>query len=91
MNIGDLLLGLALLCVSWGVVSMVVMTSYVSDHGTTINFFLYRLYVIKYVNQYKQMTEAEDGKPGPWFYSFLISMNMALILTVVGAILKSFV
>ena len=89
MNTGDLFLGMALVSVSWGIVSMIVITSFVSDRGTKINYFLYRLYIIKYVNQYKQITEAENGEPGPWFYSFVISMNMALVLTVVGAILKS--
>ena len=89
MNAADLFFGMALVSVAWGIVSMIVITNFVSERGTKINFFLYRLYVIKYVNQYKQITEAEDGRPGLWFYSFLISMNMALVLTVVGAILKS--
>jgi len=89
MNFADLMLGMALVSVGWGIVSMIAMTSFVSERGTKINFFLYRIYIIKYVSQYKRLTEAENGKPGPWFYSFVISMNMALVLTVVGAILKN--
>lgn len=89
MNTGDLFLGMALVSVGWGIVSMIAITSFISERGTKINFFLYRLYIIKYVNQYKQITETENGEPGPWFYSFLISMNFALVLTVVGAILKN--
>lgn len=89
MNISELLLGLALVSVGWGIVSMIVMTSFVSERGTKINFFLYRLYIIKYVNQYKQITEAEDGQPGPWFYSFVISMNLTLVFAIIGLILKS--
>ena len=88
MNVGDLLLGMALVSVGWGVVSMVVMTGFVSDRGTKINFFLYRLYVIKYVNQYKQITEAEEGKPGPWFYSFITAMNLTWVLAIIGFVLK---
>ena len=88
MNVGDLLLGMALVSVVWGVVSMVVMTGFVSDRGTKINFFLYRLYVIKYVNQYKQITEAEEGKPGPWFYSFITAMNLTWVLAIIGFVLK---
>ena len=76
MNISNLFLGLALISVGWGIVSMIAMTSFVSERGTKINYFLYRLYVIKYVNQYKQITEAEDGKPGSRFYSFIVSMNL---------------
>ena len=89
MNISNLFFGMALVSVGWGIVSMIAMTNFVSERGTKINFFLYRIYIIKYVSQYKQITKAEDGKPGPWFYSFVISMNMALALTLVGAVLKS--
>ena len=88
MNISDLLLGLALISVGWGVVSMIAMTSFVSDRGTKINYFLYRLYVIKYVNQYKQITEAENGEPGPWFYSFVTAMNLTWVLAIIGFVLK---
>ena len=89
MDVSDLFLGMALVSVGWGIVSMIAITNFVSERGTKINFFLYRIYIIKYVSQYKQITDAENGQPGPWFYSFLISMNMALVLTVIGAILKT--
>ena len=90
MDISNLFFGMALVSVGWGIVSMIMITNFVAERGTKINFFLYRIYVIKYVNQYKQITEAENGKPGPWFYSFLISMNLALVFTIVGAILRIF-
>jgi len=89
MDISNLFLGLGLLSIGWGVVSMIVITSFVAERGTKINYFLYRLYVIKYVQQYKQITEEEDGEPGPWFYSFVVSMNFALLCSIVGLILKS--
>lgn len=89
MEIGNLFLGLGLVSLGWGIVSMIVITSFVAERGTKINFFLYRLYIIKYVNLYKQITEAEDGQPGPWFYSFTVSMNFALLCSVVGLILKA--
>jgi hypothetical protein len=89
MNLSNLFLGLALLSVGWGIVSMIAITSFVAERGTKINFFLYRLYIFKYVNQYKKITEAEKGEPGPWFYSFIISMNFTLLCSIVGLILKS--
>jgi len=89
MNVGNLFLGLGLVSVGWGIVSMIAITSFVSEHGTKINFFLYRIYIIKYVHQYKQITEAENGEPGPWFYSFVISMNFALLCSLIGLFLKS--
>ena len=88
MNVGDLLLGMALVSVGWEIVSMIAITNFVSERGTKINFFLYRIYIIKYVSQYKQITEAENGVPGPWFYSFVISMNLTWVLAIIGFVLK---
>jgi hypothetical protein len=88
MSVSDLLLGLALLSVGWGIVSGIVITSFVSERGTKINYFLYRIYIIKYVNQYKQITEEENGVPGPWFYSFVISMNLTWVFAIIGILLK---
>ena len=85
----DLFLGLALVSVIWGVVSMIAMTSFVADRGTKINYFLYRLFVIKYVSQYKEITEEENGEPGPWFYSFVTAMNLTWILAIIGFVLKN--
>ena len=89
MELGNLFLGMGLVSVAWGIISMIAITSFVAEHGTKINYFLYRLYILKYIEQYKEITQMENGEPGPWFYSFLISMNMTLVLTVIGAILKS--
>ena len=88
MNVSDLFLGMSLISVGWGIVSMIVMTSFVSERGTKINYFLYRLYVIKYVSQYKKITETENGQPGPWFYSFIIAMNLTWVLAIIGFLLK---
>ena len=89
MNVSGLLLGLALLSVGWGIVSGIVITNFVSERGTKINYFLYRIYIIKYVGMYKQITRAENGKPGPWFYSFVISMNLTWVFAIIGILLKT--
>ena len=36
MNVGGLLLGLALLSVGWGIISGIVITNFVSERGTKI-------------------------------------------------------
>lgn len=88
MNVSNLFLGLALLSVGWGIVSGIAVTNFVAERGTKINYFLYRIYIIKYVSQYKQITEEENGKPGPWFYSFVISMNLTWVFAIIGILLK---
>ena len=88
MDISNLFLSIALISVGWGIVSMIAITNFVAERGTKINFFLYRIYVIKYVRQYKRITEKENGRPGPWFYSFVVSMNLTWVLAIIGFVLK---
>ena len=88
MHASNLLLGVAILSVLWGVVSSIVIISYLSQRGIKVNFLLLRLFIIKYVAQYQEITRKETGKPGGWFYSFVISMNLALVTAVIGLILR---
>ena len=88
MKISDLFLGLALLSACWGVVSGIVITNFLMERGVKINFFLYRLHIIKYVHHYKHITEAEQSKPGSWFYSFVLGMNLALLFSAIGMVMK---
>ena len=60
----------------------------VSKRGVKINFFWLRLYIIKYIHQYRKLTLEESGRIGPLYYPCVISVNLALILAIVGLILK---
>jgi hypothetical protein len=84
----NVLFGIALLAVAWGIVSAMVMISYVAGRGHPVNWLLIRLFIFKYMHQYHDLTEQESGKPGPWFYSYVISMNLALVCAVIGAVLR---
>ena len=84
----DLLFILAILSVSWGIVSSVVISSFLSKRGVKINLLFFRVLVLRYIHQYHSITTQENGKPGPWFYSYIISMNLALVLVVVGMVLR---
>ena len=89
MDISNLLFGAAFASILWGVVSAIVITGFVADHGEKINFFLYRLYIFKYVSQYKQITEAEEGRTGIWFYSYIFSFWGALAFALSGLWLRA--
>ena len=80
--------GVAIIGVIWGIVSALVMTNFVSNRGVKINIPFFRIFIVKYIYQYSQMTKEENGKTGIWFYSYIIAMNCALIFTVVGLLLK---
>ena len=79
---------LALISIAVGIVSSIAVTAYVSERGVKINYFLWRIMIFKYFNEYVAMTKKETGKPGVWYYTFLVAMIMALIFVVVGLTLK---
>ena len=85
----NLFLVLAFISVISGVVSSIVITSLLSERGIKINYPFIKVLIIKYVHQYRKITLQETGKPGPWFYSFVISMNLALTFAIIGITLKA--
>ena len=80
--------GIAVIGLVWGIVSVLVMTAFVSNRGYKISVPFFRIFVIKYIYLYSRITKEENGKPGVWFYSFIIAMNLALTLTVAGLLLQ---
>jgi hypothetical protein len=84
----NVLLGLALFFVVIFVVLSIMIVNEVSKRGIKINFFLLRLYIIKYIHQYKKLTLEETGRIGPLYYPCIISVNLALVLALVGLILR---
>ena len=70
------------------VVFSLMITSYLSKHGIKINYLLLRLFLPKYIHQYRKLTIEENGKPGNLFYAFIVSMNLALVFAVIGIVLR---
>jgi len=85
----QLFFGIALVCVAWGVVSSIAIVNYISKRGHKINYFLLRIMIYKYIHIYSELTREEQGRPGPWFYSYIVSMNLALVFVIIGAVLKA--
>jgi len=86
MSVPFLVLGLA--SVGVGIISSIAVTSYVAKRGVRINFFLYRIMIFKYFNDYRRLTLQETGRIGPWYYAFSAAMILTLVFVVVGIILK---
>jgi hypothetical protein len=87
--VSNVLVGLALICVLWGIVSSIKIVQYLSARGVGINYFFLRVMILKYISQYHDMTARHDGKPGSWYYSYVTAMLLALVLAVVGLSLRS--
>jgi hypothetical protein len=60
----------------------------VSRRGVKVSFLWLRLYIIKYIHEYKKLTKAETGKVGPLYYPCIISVNLALIIALIGLLLR---
>lgn len=79
---------LALISVAWGIAASVMIASFLSKHGVRINYLFIRLFIFRYVRQYRRITMEETGKPGPLFYWFITSWNVALVFAIIGIVLK---
>ncbi len=60
----------------------------VRKRGIKISIFWLRLYLFKYMHEYKKMTKEETGKVGPLFYPSIFFINMTLILAVTYALMQ---
>ncbi len=77
----------AIACVCLYVIFSMMIVHQLSRRGVKINFLWLRLFIIKYIHQYRKITLEETGKVGPLFYPCIISVNMALVLAIVYFIL----
>jgi len=87
--ISNVLLAIALVSVAWGIVSTMVIVDALRKRGVKINWIFLRMFLFKYVSQYRTRTRQETGRTGPWFYSFVIAMNLTLVTAVIGLILRA--
>ena len=87
-TVGTLLLVLALPLVVVGVASMVAMASALRARGEAVDWVFLRLFLPRYIARYRAATIRETGRAGPLFRVFVISMNLALVLVVLGLLLR---
>ena len=79
---------LALVLVGLFAVFSMMIVHELSKRGVKINYILLRLYLIKYIDQYKQTTLKETGKIGPLYYPCVTSVILALVLAILGLLLR---
>jgi len=84
----NIFLALAIVFVGLFVIFSIMIVNEVSKRGVKINFLWLRLYIIKYIHQYKKITKEETGKVGPLYYPCLVSVNLALVCAIAGLVLK---
>lgn len=88
MNISNLFLYLGLAAMIFNVVLAMIIVTKLSRRGVKINIIFLRLLFPKYVHQYKKMVFQETGKGSSLYYLWLVSINLALVLYIVGILIK---
>ena len=73
---------LAFASVISAVVLSMMIVGEVSRRGIKINFFLLRLCITKYIDQYQRLTRNETGKAGPLYYPCVWSYCLTLVFAV---------
>ncbi len=84
----DILLGLALVFIGVFIIFAIMIVNEISKRGVKISFLWLRLYIIKYIHEYRKLTKEETGKVGPLYYPCVVSVNLALILAIAGLLLR---
>ena len=79
---------LAFVSVGLGIVFSMMIVHEVSKRGFKVNFVLIRLYIIKYIDQYKQLTLKETGKVGSLYYPCVGSYVAAFVFAVIYLIAR---
>jgi hypothetical protein len=79
---------LALISIAFGIAASAMIASFLSKRGVKINYLFIRLFIFRYVRQYRRITMEETGKPGPLFFWFITSWNLALVFAIVGIVLE---
>lgn len=79
---------LAFVSIGIAVVLTMMIVNEISRRGVKVNFFLLRLYIPKYIHQYRQLTLKEAGKVGPLYCPCVGSYLLALVFAVAYLIFK---
>lgn len=90
MSVAVILLVLAVVCCFWNVATSVRIYDFLRRRGVRASFFWLRVLAPKYAHQYKKMTSEESGArgtPGPLWYHWIISINLAWVFAVAAIII----
>lgn len=73
---------IAILAVIWYTITTLQIYDFLQKHSIKVNFLLLRFFAPSYANQYKRITQQQNGKTGELFYHWIISINIALLAVI---------
>jgi hypothetical protein len=74
---------LAFVSIGSAVVLSMMIVDQVSKRGVKINFFLLRLFLPKYIDQYGKLTRKETGRTGPLYLPCIYSYAAGFVFAVI--------
>lgn len=86
MQTSILLAAVGALGVIWNIVTSLRIYGFLHRRDVPASFLMLRMMAPKYAFQYKQLTTREKGRPGPLFYHWIISINLAFVFAVAALI-----
>jgi hypothetical protein len=78
------LLFLAVLCGMWAAISAVMIAHALHRRGLTTPAPFVGLFIFRNLRTYRAITLAETGRTGPLFYSYVVAINLAVVLVVLA-------
>ncbi len=79
-----------LIFASISVITSVQIVGELQKHGIKANAFYLRFMLFSYLAKYREMTLKENGCVGRLYYTYIISINAALITAIYGIATGSF-
>ena len=86
MNLTVVLMALAGACAVWYLVATLLIYENLRRRGQRVSFLWLRVMAPSYASRYKEITESEEGKVGPLFYHWIVSINSALFFVVLALV-----
>jgi hypothetical protein len=83
-----ILVVVAFICVVCAVISAILLTRALDQYGLTTPFPLVGLFLFKNLGRYKEITRSETGKVGPLYFTYIISINTALVLVLAAVAIR---
>jgi len=80
MDLMNIAKTIAVITVVWHITSTVIIYENLRYRNLNVSFLSLRFLAPKYAHQYKKISLKETGKIGKWFYHWIISINIALIM-----------
>jgi len=78
---------LILVCGVWAVAASLLIARDLERRGVHVNYLWLRVLILKYLSHYRRATLQETGHVGSLFYHYVIPLNIALMLTIILAVL----